>query len=48
MTWAEMLQVLDFCPVFIRFIGSIRVNVRDIRVNEVRVKNFRIKANDQG
>ena len=41
MRWTETLQVLQLCPALIRFIGSIRV--RGIWVNEIRVRNFRVK-----
>ena len=43
MTWTETLQILELCPALIRFIGSIRV--RKIRVNEIKVRDFRVKAN---
>ena len=36
MRWTE---TLEFCQALIRFIGSIRV--REIQVNEIRVKDFR-------
>ena len=36
MRWTE---TLEFCQALIRFIGSIRV--REIQVNEIKVKDFR-------
>ena len=36
-------QIFERCWVLIRFIGSIRV--REIRFNEIRVRDFRVKAN---
>ena len=42
MTWTETLQILELCCALIRFIGTIRVRVR---VNEIRVRDFRVKAN---
>ena len=43
MRWSETLQALELCPALITFISSIRI--KGIRVDEIRVRNFRVKAN---
>ena len=39
----KTLQVLELCRALIRFIRSIRV--REIRVNDITDRDFRVKAN---
>ena len=37
------LEILEVCRTLIRFIGSNRV--KEIRIDEIRVRDFRVKAN---